>query len=122
MSFLQSCSSISLKKNQDRSFYDEYSIIICDGIGQFSDSSKAAEIVIDELKFWNGKPNQFTGLISRAQQLIVDEKINGGTTLIISNFQDDANSILKMAYIGNGGIIHMHGDFGNEINSIHRYI
>lgn len=121
MDFLQSTYSISIKKNQDRSFFNEHSIIICDGIGQFSDSANAAELIIEELKFWNGERNNLHGLISRAQELLVDEKIDGGSTLIISNLEFKENLDLRMAYIGNGGIIHMHGDFGFELNSIHRF-
>jgi len=121
MDFLQSTYSISIKKDQDRSYFDNQTIIICDGVGQFSDSAKAADLIIEELKFWNGERNNLCGLISRAQQLLVDEKIDGGSTLIISNLEDKENSNLRMAYIGNGGIIHMHGDFGFELNSIHRF-
>jgi hypothetical protein len=121
MVFIQSTFSISFKMDQDRSYFDDRSIIICDGIGEFSDSLKAAEVVIDELRLWNGHQNHLLGLISRAQQLLVDEKINGGSTLIISNLDNEVNSNLRMAYVGNGGIIHMHGDFGFEPNSIYRY-
>lgn len=121
MDFLQSTYSISIKKNQDRSFFNEHSIIICDGIGQFSDSANAAELIIEELILWNGERNNLHGLISRAQELLVDEKIDGGSTLIISNLEEKENSNLRMAYIGNGGIIHMHGDFGFEPNSIQRF-
>ena len=121
MGLLKSACSISVKKDQDRSFFNEHSIIICDGIGQFSDSAKAADLIIEELKFWNGEGNYLNGLISRAQQLLIDERIDGGSTLIISNLEDKENSNLRIAYIGNGGIIHMHGDFGFEPNSIHRF-
>jgi hypothetical protein len=121
MDFLQSTCSISIKKDQDRSYFDNQTIIVCDGVGQFSDSAKAADLIIEEMKFWNGERNNLYGLISRAQQLLVDEKIDGGSTLIISNLEDKENSNLRMAYIGNGGIIHMHGDFGFELNSIHRF-
>jgi hypothetical protein len=121
MDFLQSTCSISIKKDQDRSYFDNQTIIVCDGVGQFSDSAKAADLIIEELKFWNGERNNLYGLISRAQQLLVDEKIDGASTLIISNLEDKENSNLRMAYIGNGGIIHMHGDFGFELNSIHRF-
>ena len=121
MDFLQSTCNISIKKDQDRSYFDNQTIIVCDGVGQFSDSAKAADLIIEELKFWNGERNNLYGLISRAQQLLIDEKIDGASTLIISNFEDKENSNLRMAYIGNGGIIHMHGDFGFEPNSIHRF-
>ena len=121
MDFLQSTCSISIKKDQDRSYFDNQTIIVCDGVGQFSDSAKAADLIIEELKFWTGERNNLYGLISRAQQLLVDEKIDGASTLIISNLEDKENSNLRMAYIGNGGIIHMHGDFGFELNSIHRF-
>jgi len=121
MGFLQSSYTIAIKKDQDRSFFDDHSIIICDGVGQFLDSAKAADLIIEEVKFWNGERNNLCGLISQAQQLLVDEKIDGGSTLIISNLEDKENSNLRMAYIGNGGIIHMHGDFGFELNSIHRF-
>jgi len=121
MDFFQSTFSISIKKDQDRSYFDNQTIIVCDGVGQFSDSAKAADLIIDELKFWNGERNNLYGFISRAQQLLVDEKIEGGSTLIISNLEDKENSNLRMAYVGNGGIIHMHGDFGFEPNSIHRF-
>jgi hypothetical protein len=121
MDFLQSTCSISIKKDQDRSYFDNQTIIVCDGVGQFSDSAKAADLIIEELKCWNGERNNLYGLISRAQQLLVDEKIDGGSTLIISNLEDKEKSNLRLAYIGNGSIIHMHGDFGFEPNSIHRF-
>jgi len=121
MDFLQCSHSISIKKNQDRSYFNDHSMIICDGIGQFKDSSKAADLIIEELSFWNGNRNELLDLLLKVQQLLVIEKIEGGSTLIISNLTNEANLILKMAYIGNGGIIHMHGDFGSETNSIHRF-
>lgn len=121
MNFIRSASSIAFKMDQDRSFFEGNSIIICDGIGQFSASGKAADLIIEELKFWNGEQINLHDLIFRAQQLLVEYKIDGGSTLIISNLEDEVNSNLKMAYIGNGGIIHMHGDFGFEPNSIHRF-
>ena len=121
MIFYQSAFSIAVKKDQDRSLCQNNSIIICDGIGQFNDSAKAAALIIEELSFWDGDRNGLIGLVSRSQEHLVDEKIDGGSTLIISNLKDVANPILKMGYIGNGGIIHMHGDFGSELNSIHRF-
>ena len=91
MNFVQSACSIAFKMDQDRSFFDDHSIIICDGVGQFSDSAKAADLIIEEVKFWNEERNNLCGLISRAQQLLVDENIDGGSTLIISNLEDKEN-------------------------------
>jgi hypothetical protein len=121
MGFLQSAYTIAIKKNQDRSFFDDQSIIICDGIGEFPDSALASELIIEEMILWDGERNTLHGLISRAQKLLIDEKIDGGSTLIISKIKEEANSNLRIAYLGNGGVIHMHGDFGFEPNSIFRF-
>lgn len=121
MVFYHSAYTIAIKKDQDRSFFDDQSIIICDGIGEFPDSALAAQLVIEELKLWDGERNCLHGRISHTQQLLIDQNINGGSTLVISKIKEEVNLNLRMAYLGNGSIILMHGDFGFETNSIHRF-
>lgn len=107
---------LAVKKNQDRTACVENKIIICDGIGQFPESDKAAEITIENIKFSElGKTAEVIGYINAAAKEIKEFDIVGGTTLITA-FIDHATEIAmaKLVYIGNGSIFHLHGDF-NEL-------
>ena len=84
---LLSAKSIAIKMNQDRVWFNDKNILICDGIGSFKDSDKAADIVIEHLQ---GASNnlELKSYIIMAQKEIVSKQIVGGTTLlsaIVSN-------------------------------------
>jgi hypothetical protein len=111
-----SAKHIAIKRDQDRTACDGNKVIICDGIGQFPDSDKAAEITIENIKFAErGKTAEIIGLIHNATKEIKESNIVAGTTLIAA-FIDETNEItkIKLAYIGNGSIFHFHGNF-NEL-------
>lgn len=108
---------IAIKKDQDRTAFRSNKMIICDGIGEFADSAKAAEITIDNLLIAE-KKNEISALIEKSASDIKVESITGGTTLIAA-FIDIAEGIpplVQLAYIGNGSIFHLHGNF-NELPS-----
>lgn len=114
---------IDVKRNQD---YADFSIneitkslVLCDGIGEFADSGKVSKVVVDQ---FIGK-NYF-----KLSELIVDNELVklkndntiGGTTFISAVNKNNSNSI-KLEYLGNGGIIHLHGDFATNVNTEEPY-
>jgi hypothetical protein len=106
-----SAKHIAVKKDQDRCSYGTDKIILCDGIGEFIDSARAAEITMENL-FLSEKRNEIKGLIDKSANDILSNSIIGGTTLIAAII--DANEytpILRLAYVGNGSIFHLHGNY-----------
>lgn len=106
---------IDVKLNQDYADFDDNSLIICDGIGEFADSGKVSKLVAE--KFLANDKSEFHDLI--VTQLIKD-KIIGGTTFISAINKYGSNKI-QLEYLGNGGIIHFHGDFSTNLNSEEPY-
>lgn len=119
MRMYKAAAHIGVKKDQDRTASFENLIIVCDGIGEFNQSEIAAETLIDNLKFnSNGDSNTTLSYISNTKEVIVNEKIEGGTTLIFAAIDYyKAPLQIKLAYLGNGSIIHFGGDFSELPNS-----
>jgi hypothetical protein len=114
-----SAKHIDIKLKQDYADFNDNSLIICDGIGEFTDSGKVAKLVV----------NQFIGKgYSKLSHLIADnefmkfkkDNIIGGTTFISAVKQNNLDKI-QLEYLGNGGIIHLHGDFSTNMNSEEPY-
>lgn len=114
---------IDVKLNQDYADFlieeNSKSLVLCDGIGEFSDSGKVSKVVVD----------QFIGKhYFKLAELIADEeyiklktnKIIGGTTFISAINKNNSDRI-QIEYLGNGGIIHFHGDFSSNVNSEEPY-
>ncbi|MBL0330038.1 MAG: hypothetical protein IPP64_11625 [Bacteroidetes bacterium] len=121
-----SAKHIAIKKDQDRTFFDRDKIILCDGIGEFKDSAKAAEILIDNL-ITTQSIVETRGMIEKSVMEIITSNLIAGTTYIMATLMDDNNK-LALSYIGNGGIIKMQGDFYelpktySDINKPYRYL
>lgn len=121
-----SAKHIAIKKNQDRSYFDEGKILVCDGIGEFKDSARAAEIVIDNLTSVQSSI-EIKSMLEKSVMEIITNNLTAGTTYIMATLMND-NSKLSLNYIGNGSIIKMQGDFYelpktySEINKPYRYL
>jgi|SRR5690554_409380 len=114
-----SAKHIDVKLNQDYADFNDNSLIICDGIGEFTDSGKVAKLVVDQ--FIGKDYSKLSDLI--ADNEIVELKKNniiGGTTFISAVKKNNPNKI-QLEYLGNGGIIHLHGDFATNFNSDEPY-
>ena len=98
-------------------------LIICDGIGEFESSGQAAKIVV-EMFIENVLKEDFSmdRFVKNAQHEIKDSNVIGGSTMICA-IQDDEDE-LNLHYLGNGGIIHLYGDFSiNPYSELpYRYI
>ena len=114
---------IDVKLNQDYADFsldeNKKSLVICDGIGEFLESGKVSKLAVD----------QFIGKnYSKLSELILDndvvkqkkEGVIGGTTFISAINKKGTNRI-QLEYLGNGGIIHLHGDFSTNVNSEEPY-
>jgi len=113
-----SAKHIGIKKDQDRTAYDTNKIVICDGIGEFNDSAKAAEITIDNILLAEQKQG-IIGMINRSAKNILSNSIDGGTTLISATIDSiEETLMLRIAYIGNGSVFHLHGNY-HEIHASH---
>lgn len=119
MRMYKAAAHIGVKKDQDRTASFENLVIVCDGIGEFNQSEVAAEVLIENLLFSEYGDNQeINGLIEKSKKTIVEEKIEGGTTLILAAIDDRKTPLqTKLAYLGNGSIIHFSGDFSELPNS-----
>ncbi len=106
-----SAKHIAVKKDQDRSSYRPDKVILCDGIGEFIDSAKAAEITIENLLL-SEKKNEIKGLIDKSANDILNKNIVGGTTAIAAIVDTyESTPLLRLAYVGNGSIFHLHGNY-----------
>jgi len=112
--------TLNTKLNQDSSdvaLLDNSSrLVICDGIGEFTDSLKYSDCIVNELM----KP-KFSSLkdLSKSNALSDLKKTTIGGTTVIYAHNEKSKSKLSIQYLGNGGAIHLGGDF-NE-NSISDY-
>lgn len=114
-----SASYIDVKKHQDYADFsddpDYKVIIICDGIGEFEDSRVISEFTVD---------HYIKNNYSRLEQLILDGELEqkkksglkAGTTIIQAQIPKNSKKV-KIEYLGNGGIIHLPGDFHTLPNS-----
>lgn len=106
-----SAKHIAVKKDQDRVAHMTNKLVLCDGIGEFVDSAKAAELTIKNILFSERKSEIMTYVDESANE-IVEKNIVGGTTLISACIDriEEVES-LTIAYIGNGSVFHLNGDF-----------
>lgn len=118
-----SASHIDIKKNQDYADFskeDNYkSLILCDGIGEFEDSRFIAEFVVErmlEKQYMTLKDF----LLNENLQQHKDKGVKAGTTIIQASLYKKSQ-IVKIGYLGDGGIIHLPGDFGKLPHSEHPY-
>ena len=106
--------SIEVSKGQDRSDSYVNGLVVCDGIGSLPDSGIVAELVCKDLIHELDNINDFD------DQLIVDKisaKVRelvgiGGTTLIYC--REINEGVVRIGYLGNGGISAIRGDFFHE--------
>lgn len=122
-----SAKHIAIKKDQDRAGYDANKIVICDGVGEFNDSAVVAEISLDNVLLANNK-QEIIARIEKSVQSILTNNIIGGTTLISAIIETCEDiSFVKIAYLGNGSIFHLHGDYFelpasyNQSNKAYRF-
>jgi hypothetical protein len=117
-----SAQHINVKLNQDYSCFNfteqNKSLILCDGIGEFSNSSivakKVCEIMIEKA-------------YANINQLIQDEEIinlktnvvDGGTTILFAN--TTKNNTIVIEHLGNGGCIQLGGAFADTQNELLPY-
>ena len=101
-----------VKLDQDRSGHVErtgkFKFILCDGIGGLDDSGAAAELVVREYmksESSSGK-DLIADLLYKANQ---KEMPKGGTTLLAAYGGETAS--VTIDHLGNGGAIHLHGDY-----------
>lgn len=114
-----SASYKDIKQKQDFAFSvnnapNNMALAICDGIGQYEDSGKAAKEVID--LFFQDLTTNIKDLqlfVNSANKQLKELEIIGGTTFICGIVKQEK---IKISYLGNGGVIHCFGDFA--INSM----
>lgn len=122
-----SAKHIGIKLDQDYADFREdsklQSLVICDGIGEFSDSGIVAKKIAD--KFLSMENPSLTTVLHDKELLELknSESLLGGTTFISLVHSIKTNRV-KIEYLGNGGIIHVYGDFNqNSISGIpYRYV
>lgn len=113
---------IGVKSNQDYSDFFENGLVICDGIGSYKQSGEVAKIVVDKfIENINSNDFNINEFVNSIPPILKEKNIKGGTTFISALV--NSNSII-FYYLGNGGIIHLKGDFyENRVTDIpYRYI
>lgn len=109
-----SASHINVKLNQDYSGFSTESLIICDGIGSFENSGKVAKFVSQ--KMIANRLSSISSLIIDKELLDMKEKVSdggGGTTILFAR-KSKSESKVHIEYLGNGGIIHLQGNFAEN--------
>ena len=114
-----SAAHIDVKKHQD---YADFSvelnhkvIVICDGIGEFERSREIAEFTVNQFIEKNYRSlNEF--IYDSELQEIKNTGLKAGTTFIKALISNNSDKV-KIEYLGDGGIIHLPGDFYNLPNS-----
>lgn len=114
---------IDIKLNQDYtgfSISEKYkSLVLCDGIGEFPDSGKVSKLVVEQ--FIGEKYKSISELLNDTEiEKQKDEGVKGGTTFI-SALNTNKSDEIHLEYLGNGGVIHLHGDFSSNVNSEEPY-
>jgi serine/threonine protein phosphatase PrpC len=113
---------LNIKLNQDSTNFicdkDFKSLIVCDGIGEFSQSQIVSEKVTEmmiEKRF-----DDINQLIQDSEIIALKDKIeNGGTTIIFAILE--SNRKVKIQYLGNGGCIKLNGDFNQSSQGLLPY-
>lgn len=102
---------IDIKLSQDRTDFinseDYKSLVICDGIGEFHDSGKFADVVTNLMIDKSYSSIEQVVLDNELKKLKGDD-IKGGTTVI---FCKEEKKGVYIEYLGNGGVIHLNGDY-----------
>jgi serine/threonine protein phosphatase PrpC len=114
---------IDVKLHQDYADFsidgNRKSLVLCDGIGEFTDSGKVSKVVVDQ--FIERKCSKLSDLIADEEYIkLKTNNIIGGTTFISAINKNNSDRI-QIEYLGNGGIIHLHGDFSTNVNSDEPY-
>ena len=114
-----SAKHIDVKLNQDYADFNDNSLIICDGIGEFKDSEKVAKLVVEQ--FIGKEYSKLSDLIADNELIkFKNENIIGGTTFISAVKKNSLDKI-QIEYLGNGGVVHLYGDFSTNVNSDEPY-
>ena len=116
-----SATHLDIKSKQDcadfSSIGESGKLIICDGIGSFPESGKVSKLVVD--KFISGDYKSISEIILDLDSITV-KNFEGGTTLITAQRILKSDKV-KFEYLGNGGIIQLHGDFAINPNTEYPY-
>ena len=113
---------LNVKLNQDSTNFicdeDFKALILCDGIGEFSQSqivsAKVADVMIEK------RYDDIDHLINDSEIIALKNKIkNGGTTIIFAILE--SNKKVKIQYLGNGGCIKLNGDFNQSSQGLLPY-
>jgi hypothetical protein len=117
-----SANHINVKLNQDCSDYlvtdDFKSLILCDGIGEFRNSSKFSEAVC-EIMIESAYTDINELLYNDKIIKLKESKIEGGTTVLFANTTN--NTDLTIEHLGNGGCIQLSGSFAKNQNNLAPY-
>ena len=117
-----SAKHLNIKLNQDSADFicdaDFNALILCDGIGEFSQShivsTKVADVMIEK------RYDDINKLIKDSEIIELKDKIeNGGTTIIFAILE--SNKKVKIQYLGNGGCIKLNGDFNQSSQGLLPY-
>jgi hypothetical protein len=94
------------------------SLILCDGIGEFRNSSKFSEAVCEIMI--KSAYKDIDELLNNDKIIKLKEsKIEGGTTVLFANTTN--NTDLTIEYLGNGGCIQLSGSFAKNQNNLAPY-
>ena len=106
---------LNIKLKQDNADFicdeDFKALILCDGIGEFSQSqivsAKVADVMIEK------RYDDINQLIQDSEIIALKDKIeNGGTTIIFAIIE--SNKKVKIQYLGNGGCVRLNGSFNQS--------
>ncbi len=114
---------IDIKLKQDYADFliqeSQKTLVLADGIGEFPQSRLVAEFVVDKIL-----EKDYTSigdfLLKEDRPLFDSPDFKGGTTIIMA-IQKNKPSSVKIEYLGNGGVIHLYGDFVKNSSSEHPY-
>tara|TARA_R100000935_G_scaffold58869_1_gene98823 strand:+ start:5325 stop:6113 length:789 start_codon:yes stop_codon:yes gene_type:complete len=114
-----SAAFIDVKKHQDFADFSNDSnhkvLVLCDGIGEFEKSRVISEFTVNQFIQKNYRNlNELIHDIELKQ--IRDSGLKAGTTIIKAIITKKSNKI-NVEYLGDGGIIHLSGDFDILPNS-----
>lgn len=117
-----SAKHIDIKLKQDYADFlnseNRKSLVLCDGIGEFTDSGKVAKVVVDE--YIGNEYSKLSDLIASDAFVKLKNNTVGGTTFISAVNKNNSDNI-EIEYLGNGGIIHLYGDYSTSVNSKEPY-
>ncbi|PIB32241.1 hypothetical protein BFP78_10355 [Gaetbulibacter sp. 5U11] len=118
-----SAQHIDVKLKQDYADFssdeNRKSLVLCDGIGEFINSGKVSEVVVNQ--FIRENYSKLSEVILDDEVLnLKNDNVVGGTTFI-SAINENLSDKVQLEYLGNGGIIHFHGDFSTNVNSEEPY-